>query len=95
MNTYKISYCKHPSRNNPTKCLTIKAEDKIEAIITAYDHLTQKGNVVGHVLKLSTEERKKIQDRGVQFEPYHKDGTNLLVRVEDYTVKPRGKVVEG
>lgn len=95
MKNYKVSYTKYPPRDNPSKCLVIKAEDKVEAVITAYDHLTQKGNQVGSYLKFSTDEHKTLKERGTNFEPYHKVGTIILLAVEDYTVAPRGKVVEG
>lgn len=97
MKSYKVSYCKAPTQQNPEKCLVVQAEDSTEAVITAFDHLTQKGNVVakGYGLKLDNAALKKLNDRGVKFDVGAKAGQMVITGVEDYTVKPQGKVVEG
>lgn len=97
MKQFKVTYSKAPTQQNPERCLIVKAEDEVEAIVTAFDHLTQKGNVIGKGfgLKLSNEQSKKLNERGVKFDLGSKAGQTVLTGVEDYTVKPQGKVVEG
>jgi hypothetical protein len=97
VNHYKIDYAKSPTRLNPVKCLVIKAENRVEAIITAYDHFVQKGHnvhVYSSVFKFTKEESETLAKRGVRLGINGSDGITLK-GIEDYTVKPRGTVVEG
>lgn len=95
MKQYKVTYTKIPTNHNHEKCLVVKAEDEVEAIITAVDHLTQKGYCVGRYgLKLSTEQQKKLTERGLKWDDGG-NGSTVISGVEEWKLQPRGKVVEG
>jgi hypothetical protein len=93
MSKFKVNYCKLPIRDNTDKCLIVQCDDRAEALITAYDHLTNKGLVVGKAgsLELSMDERKKLNDRKVRFQI---GAGHIFTLVAPYEVKPLGKVLE-
>lgn len=95
MQNFKVTYNKAPISRQAGKCLVVRAENSVDAIVTAYDHLTQKGNLVGRsfALKPSPDEEKSLHARGVRFEPGQAEGLTLITGVEEYNVKPQGKVI--
>lgn len=92
---FKVTYNNAPTGQNTEKCLIIEAPSEIEAVITAFDHLTQRGNVVarGYGIKLSSEDQKLLNDRGVRFDLGGKAGQLVITGVDAYTVESKGKVV--
>lgn len=95
MKNFKVTYNKTPTAHNVEKCLIIRAETQVEAVITAFDHLTNKGHCVGKGLgyKPSVEDQKTLNTRGVKFELGAGAGMTVLTGVEEYNVKPQGKVI--
>lgn len=108
MKRFSIIYQSTPYNYTSPSTLVIEAETKVDAFVTAYDHLSQRGETVDtHELKygsysddynttnrasmITKDEAKEIMAAGVPA----LSGNVRIRHIEEYVVKPKGKVVLG
>lgn len=74
------------------KLLLIEAESRVEAFLTAYDHLTNDGVPVSSDvsrLKFSLDEMKALRAAGLVTSA----GEAYISQIEEYKITPKGKVI--
>ena len=96
MTRYHIAYQASPFAQNESRILLVDAENRVQAAITAFATLTERGFSVaydGPDKIFSEEEKSEIASCGIPFR--YCPGTVFIRSITEYTAKSIGRIVEG